>query len=546
MEVFFLKTAEKLDWLEFTVMYCRNPGQVRTMQDELDEYGIKKHKFGDRLISAFFGYEGIPEADRNRLIAKFGKWVTPDEWRKYFNFNVWKILPYSLRGYAFIVQIGEDDACIQVRVPMRDVTEEDAQYNYFVVENVRRGSLQTFNAYTGLRIVFTGSNIPIERKKLRGDKVNGTVFPVRFHVETWNMRLTEDGQLFKIGRVDCALDVGYDFNILANMWQSCPQMFKVPYFRQNRRIDYNSFTGAGEICCGRRGAANDSYLRIYNKAAEQGDKTDFYPWDNFFDDFAVPGCLNAKKGFREVPWSRFELELRGQVACHFLFDYFDSVMDDDSPAHFIFDYIGIYAIERDQDLIYAESGRYTLLSPSPLWSEVINSYNLYCREGNENFVQFREELDDKNFKVSASATRHLYRGTPYRTGLRLLKSVDRTLHTFEAHRASPDALKKVSDLLCSAEDLVKVISVIPTEFADAAVRQRLEDISRMCCISQQRASDVLNEAGMKNYFGAIISRNRSTAELSSDSEDDSDDFIYRSDFDDFVYKSDFGDVSKNE
>lgn len=530
-----MKSAEKLDWLEFTVMYCKNPGQVRTEIDELDSHAIHLHKFGDKLIQAFLSWDGMSETVRNKLIKDFAKWVIPDEWHKYYDFDLWKILPFSLRGFALIIQIGADNSYnFQVRVPMKEADDFDFEHNYFVFENPRRGCLQTYNPFIGYRIVISGSNIPIERKMLRGDHHNGTVFPVRFHSVQWINDLMQFGALAKIGRIDVALDVAYDFNLIAQMWNDNPYQFKVPYFKKHCRIDYNQFTGAGEICCGKRGAANDSYLRIYNKAAEQGSATDKYPWDNYFADYATPACMSRNKDFREVPWTRFELELRGAVAIHFLTAYFDRIMDDDAPAHFIFDYIGIYSIESERDQKNVDHGMYCRLSPSPLWTEVISSYNLYCKAGNENFVQFGEELHDKNFKVSAAATRFLYRGTPYRTGLRLLNSVNRSVLAFESCRGSSDALKKVSDLLCSAEDIVNVIQLMPVEFADVAVRQRLEDISRMCSISKQRASDVLNEAGMKNYFRSIVSQVKRVTDLSADSEEDSDGFIYPVEFGDHL------------
>lgn len=520
-----MRVSDKIDWLEFSLMYTKDDS-VNHDAGLLTETQVHYSPFGDRLIRALYslGTEDFTD-EMADLLRKFGQWCLPREYYSYFDFTKWERMRTSVKGYASTFQVGDPAVrTFLVRVPMRLATDSDVEHGLYMIEHPRTRDFYVYNALVGFRIVITGHNIPFERKKLFGDYNLGTICPVRFHVPEWVVRCQEFNTLMRIGRIDVALDVEYHFCYFAKLFQDHPEAFKLPHFKDHRRLEYNPFNGSGCIYSGVRGKGNDNYLRIYNKAAEQGDCIDFYPWDDPLSArVESPVSTKAKKVY-ERPWTRFEFELRGACAMAFLTTYFDSIYDDTNIGEFVLVNIGVYSICSDQDLKYVSYGNYLKLSFSKVWQDVVDSYQKYGKAQNQNFVQFREELPDKNFSVSAVGIRMAYNVSPYRTGFKKLRDCQRVLNNFVSSVVRPDVpdfLHQFALGCSSGKNIVDFVRTVPTDFLDAANKAKFEDLKRFCGASDERCRDILNRAGLKGYSDEIFKKlNACSVESVPDHEDD--------------------------
>ena len=396
-----MRVAEKIDWLEFACFYTKDDSVVHD-KNLFSRDQIHNAWFGDRIMQILFQGEAKTRTEKD-LLRRFCVTICPTAWLPYFDITQFRRLEYTVRGYAVTFEFGDpEDRTFLVRVPMRIIDDFDKEHNFYCVENPRDHEFYTYNPYIGYRIVFTGHNIPFERR-------DGSIYPVRFSCTDWILDLQQAGRCCaRMGRIDVALDIEYPFPLIAKLWQEHPEAFRVPFYKQNRRMDYNPFTGAGAICCGVRGKGNDAYMRIYNKSAEQGDCIDFYPWDDPLGSVQLSPVSSGKRQVYERPWTRIEFELRGYAGIAFLTTYADSILDTTTPAEFIFVSFGVYKFDSDSAQKRLANGDFLKLPNLPFWQDVIDSYQMYAKAGNQNFIQFREELVDKNFSVQAVGIRMAY------------------------------------------------------------------------------------------------------------------------------------------
>lgn len=493
--------AEKLDWLEYSVFY------TKVDHSELaSERYIHKHVFGDPLIAALCELHddfknlncGLTE---EQVILKFLNWAVPCEFHKFFDFSKVRLDNKSINPYRWRFIVGdESDRWFSILVPMKEVDPD--QSDFFKVYNLRKDCFETYNAYIGYKIIFSGHNIPVKT-------VNGNLYPIRFDTFAWNNTLSMFGTCFSLKRVDLAVDVKCHFNQIADLYLNSPLSFKLPFFKKNRELRYNRQTLAGSLNCGVRGAQATTYLRIYNKAAEQGDNWEYYPWDDF--DKAVEKISFPATGYPDIyerPWTRFEFELRGLQAIEFLFNYYCSICDDVSPGLYLFDKIGLYQVVSDQEIKYAANGQFDRLYFSVFWNAVITAYNLYCKNSIENFVQFREELESADFSPAQVGQHLALNSTPYRTGIRVFSQIQRALQYFlpAERRYVDDILNDWSRVFVSSADIYEFIKNCDFNFFEDAQKAALKDLAFMCGAAKTKTKDLLNQNSYSRMFKDLVQK----------------------------------------
>ena len=109
--------------------------------------------------------------------------------------------------------------------------------------------------------------------------------------------------------------------------------------------------------------------------------------------------------------------------------------------------------------------------------------------------------------MAAVGIRMAYNVSPYRTGFKKLRDVQRVLFEFTSTHvlsSAPDFIQTFARGCCSGKNIVDFVRSVPTDFLDAANKAKFEDLKRFCGASDERCRDILNRAGMKGYADEVF------------------------------------------